>query len=197
MSWIAMREVWKLDLPPTEKFVLLAIADFSNDKTGIAWPSQSTIALKTCLSRQTVNKAIKRLCAKGVLVSSKRSAEGKSTSNVYRIDIVALRDIQPNKVAHNDNQVSNSETDQCNGELHKPLLNLNEPLKQNADSIAKYNRPTTTYSKPPKTPKHFLALHPSMQDLYALNKPELMRELKLLGLQGDRFNGWKDISSHA
>ena len=46
MSWIAVREVWKLDLPPTEKFVLLAIADFSNDKTGTAWPSQSTIAAK-------------------------------------------------------------------------------------------------------------------------------------------------------
>ena len=115
MSWIAVREVWKLDLPSTEKFVLLAIADFSNDKKGIAWPSQSTIAGKTGYSRQTVNRVIKRLCARGVLVSSRRSAEGKSTSNVYRINIVALRDIQTNNVAQNDNQLSNSETNQCKG----------------------------------------------------------------------------------
>ena len=102
-----MREVWNLDLPPTEKFVLLAIADFSNDKKGIAWPSQSTIAGKTGYSRQAVNRVIKRLCARGVLVSSRRSAEGKSTSNVYRINIVALRDIQTNNVAYNDNQMPN------------------------------------------------------------------------------------------
>lgn len=194
MSWIAVREVWKLDLPPTEKFVLLAIADFSNDKRGLAWPSQSTIARKTGYTRQTVNRAINRLREKRMIVSSRRSAEGKSTSNEYRITIIALRDNQPDKVAQNDNHVSNSATIQCNGELHKPFPTLNEPLKQNADSIAKDNRATTTYSGPPKTPKHFLALHPSMQDLYALNKPELMRELKLLGLQGDRFNGWRDIS---
>ena len=124
MSWIAMREVWKLNLPPTEKFVLLAIADFSNDKKGIAWPSQSTIAAKTGYSRQTVNRAINRLREKRMIVSSRQSAEGKSTSNEYRITIVALRDTQTNNVAHNDNQVSNSETDQCNGELHKPLLTL-------------------------------------------------------------------------
>ena len=197
MSWIAVRKVLELDLPSTEKFVLLIIANFSNDKEGTAWPAQSTIAEITGFSRQTVNKAIKRLCNKNVLLSSRRSAEGKSTSNVYRINIVALRDIQTNNVAQNDNQVSNSETNQCNGELHKPLLTLTEPLKQNADSIAKDNRPTTTYSGPPKTPKHFLALHPSMQNWYALNKPQLMLELKLLGLQGDRSSGWKDISSHA
>ena len=197
MSWIAVRKVLELDLPSTEKFVLLIIANFSNDKEGTTWPAQSTIAQITGFSRQTVNKAIKRLCNKKVLLSSRRSAEGKSTSNVYRINIVALRDIQTNKVAQNDNHVSNSATNQCNGELHKPLPTLNEPLKQNADSIAKDNGLTTTYSGPPKTPKHFLLLDPSMQDWYALNKPQLMRELKLLGLQGDRFDGWKDISSHA
>lgn len=196
MSIIATREVWEADLPSTEKFVLLNIADFSNDKTGTAWPAQRTIARKTGLSRQTVNRAIKRLCDKGVLVCSRRSAEGKSTSNLYRINIVALRDIQTNNVAQNDNKVSNSATNQCSGELHEPLLTLNEPLKQTADSIAKDNGPTTTYSGPPKTPKHFLALHPSMQNWYALNKPQLMLELKLLGLQGDRSSGWRDISSH-
>ena len=179
-----------------KEFVLLAIADFSNDKTGAAQPSQSTVARKTNFGRQTVNRAIKRRCEKGVSVSLKRSAEGQSTSNVYRINIVALRDIQTNNVAQNDNKVSNSATNQCSGELHEPLLTLNEPLKQTADSIAKDNGPTTTYSGPPKTPKHFLALHPSMQNWYALNKPQLMLELKLLGLQGDRSSGWRDISSH-
>ena len=107
MSIIATREVWEADLPSTEKFVLLNIADFSNDKTGTAWPAQRTVARKTGLSRQTVNRAIKRLCDKGVLACSSRSAEGKSTSNVYRINIVALREIQTSNVAYNDNQMPN------------------------------------------------------------------------------------------
>ena len=191
MSWIAVRKVLELDLPSTEKFVLLIIANFSNDKEGTAWPAQSTIAEITGFSRQTVNKAIKRLCNKKVLLSSRRSAEGKSTSNVYRINIVALRDIQTNNVAHNDNQVSNSETDQCNGELHKPLPTLNEPLKQNARPISKDNKPATSNSGPPKTPQDFLALTPSIQEWYSLHKPQLMSELGAKGLSGDRWNGWR------
>ena len=190
MSWIAVREVLELDLPPTEKFVLIVIANFSNDKTGTAWPSQSTIARLTNFRRQTVNRAIKRLCDKKVLVSSRRSAEGKSTSNVYRINIVTLNDIQANNVAQNDNQMSNSETNKGDAELHKPLLTLNEPLKQNADSIAKDNGPATTNSGPPKTPEDFLALTPSMQNWVSLNKPELMSELSARGLLGDRWKGW-------
>ena len=166
----------------------MIIANFSNDKTGAAWPSQSTIARITGFSRQTVNRAIKRLCAKGVLVSSKQSAEGKSTSNVYRINIVALRDIQPNKVAHNDNQMSNSETNQCNAELHKPLLTLNEPLNDNIDLTLSNGKKTNATSGPPKTPEDFLCLSNYMKKHYSLNHPELMRNLRSQGLVWDRFN---------
>jgi DNA-binding transcriptional MocR family regulator len=190
MSWIAVREAWKLDLPPTEKFVLLAIADFSNDKKGVAWPSQSTIARKTGYTRQTVNRAINRLREKKMIVSSRRSAEGKSTSNEYRITIVTQSDVQANNVAQNDNHVSNSATNQCNGELHKPLPTLNEPLKQNADPITKDDKTATTNSGPPKTPQDFLALKPSIQEWYSLHKPQLMSELSAKGLVGDRFVGW-------
>ena len=71
MSWRIMAEVFDTNLTATEKFVLLVIANFVNDKTGYAWPSQETIALKASLSRQTVNKAIKSLKAKNILVSTK------------------------------------------------------------------------------------------------------------------------------
>lgn len=188
MSWIAMREVWKLNLPPTEKFVLLAIADFSNDKKGIAWPSQNTIANKTGYSRQTVNRAINRLREKRMIVSSRRSAEGKSTSNEYRITIVALRDIQPNKVAQNDNHVSNSATNQCNGELHKPLPTLNEPLNDNIDAILSNGKKTNATSGPPKTPEDFLCLSSFRKEHYAFNNPELMRNLRSQGLVWDRWS---------
>jgi hypothetical protein len=31
--------VWELDLPPSEKLVLLKLADFADDGGGNAWPS--------------------------------------------------------------------------------------------------------------------------------------------------------------
>ena len=188
MSWIAVRKVLELDLPSTEKLVLLIIANFSNDKEGTAWPAQSTIAQITGFSRQTVNKAINRLCDKKVLLSSRRSAEGKSTSNVYRINIVALRDTQTSNVAQNDNQVSNSATNQCNGELHKPLLTLNEPLNDNIDPTLSIGKKTNATSGPPKTPEDFLCLSNFRKEHYALNHPELMRNLRSQGLVWDRFN---------
>ena len=135
MSWRIMAEVFNTDLPATEKFVLLTIANFVNEKTGYAWPSQDTIALKASLSRQTVNKAIKSLKAKKILVSTRRSEKGKSTSNLYRINHVALADTQTNNVAQNDNQVSISDAEVCNGGLHKPLGTLNEPLDSVASAI--------------------------------------------------------------
>ena len=89
--------------------------------------------------------------------------------------------------------MSNSETNQRNGELHKPIQTRNEPLKKNSGQHVKDIETATTYSGPPKEPKDFLALNSGMQEWYALNKPQLMRELKLRGLQGDRFIGWEDI----
>ena len=78
MSWRMMAKVFDTDLPATEKFVLLTIANFVNETTGYAWPSQDTIARKASLTRQTVNKAIKSLVRKNYLVSLRRSDKSKS-----------------------------------------------------------------------------------------------------------------------
>ena len=91
--------------------------------------------------------------------------------------------------------MSNSETNKGDAELHKLLLTLNEPLKQNADSIAKDNGPAATNSGPPKTPQDFVALNPSIQEWYSLHKPQLMSELSAKGLVGDRFVGWSHRQS--
>ena len=115
MSWRIMAEVFDTDLPATEKFVLLTIANFVNETTGYAWPSQDTIARKASLTRQTVNKAIKSLVRKNYLVSLRRSDKGKSTSNIYQINRVALFDSQQHHVAENDNEVSNSSAEVCKG----------------------------------------------------------------------------------
>lgn len=64
MSIKLMAGAWDLDIPSTEKMVLLCLCDFSNDH-GSCWPSISTIAAKCSKSERTVQGAIKWLRDEG------------------------------------------------------------------------------------------------------------------------------------
>jgi len=55
------------------------------DKFGRAWPSQDTIAKKLDLSRETVNRAIKRLVKRGYLTKARR-AGGRSLMYVVQYE---------------------------------------------------------------------------------------------------------------
>jgi hypothetical protein len=66
MSVRVMSAVWELDLPASEKLVLLALADCANDE-GLCWPSMSTIAKKCSKSDRTVQTSIKALADAGHL----------------------------------------------------------------------------------------------------------------------------------
>lgn len=61
-----MSLVWELDLPDSEKLVLLALADCANDE-GYCWPSIETIKKKCSKSERTVQNCIRTLCVKGHL----------------------------------------------------------------------------------------------------------------------------------
>jgi len=58
---------WKANTSPTEKLVLLALADHANDKTGLCFPSIDTLATKTGFSGRTISKAITALEGQGLL----------------------------------------------------------------------------------------------------------------------------------
>lgn len=58
--------VWALDCAPdylssSERFVLVALADFVGDDTGQAWPSVMRLARRTGLSRRSVQRALRTL----------------------------------------------------------------------------------------------------------------------------------------
>lgn len=61
-----MSAVWELDIPATEKMVLLALADNANDE-GLCWPAIKTIARKCSRSERAVQYAVKALEALGLL----------------------------------------------------------------------------------------------------------------------------------
>lgn len=75
-----MSAVWALDLGPSEKFVLLALADNANDD-GTCWPSVATICSKTSLAERTVRKLIHKLQGLGQVIISERYGR----SNVFTV----------------------------------------------------------------------------------------------------------------
>lgn len=83
MSVAIMTAVWRMNLPSTEKLVLLALADAANDD-GITWIAVASkrqgqkldLLTKTSLSERAIQGAIKRLSAEGHLRREERPGKG-------------------------------------------------------------------------------------------------------------------------
>lgn len=75
-----MTRAWEIELPHSQKLVLLSLADNANDR-GDCWPSITTIAEKCCMHRSTVMRMLNELEIKGQIT---RSIEPGMT-NGYRI----------------------------------------------------------------------------------------------------------------
>lgn len=78
----------KLTLPPRDKFVLLALADYADDR-GEAYPKQGTLAEWTCYNRTTVNEALAALEKAGLIETQQtyRDDGGKSYKR-YRLTFI-------------------------------------------------------------------------------------------------------------
>jgi hypothetical protein len=74
MSVRAMTRVWDLELPDSDKIVLLALADCANDE-GHCWPSIASLVRKCSKSERTIQASIKRLVDEGLLI--RREVLGK------------------------------------------------------------------------------------------------------------------------
>ena len=80
MNW-----AWELSLPPTQKLLLLALADNADD-SGACWPSLKSLASKCEVTSRTIQRAIKEFEACGLLaVTSRYAGNGRQTSNAYRL----------------------------------------------------------------------------------------------------------------
>jgi len=85
MSIRVSRAVWCLDLPTSEKIVLLAYADFADDTGGRVFPSYDTIADMTGIKRRQVINITHKLKAKGLLQIEKAGGRGRYSTNHWCI----------------------------------------------------------------------------------------------------------------
>lgn len=99
MSVRAMAAVWEIDLPDSDKIVLLALADCANDE-GHCWPSVASLVRKCSKSERTIQGCIKRLVDEGHL--TRREVVGKGcnyTVHPNRSRVAPRSDNTPAKFA--------------------------------------------------------------------------------------------------
>lgn len=77
MSNALLNACWPLKMPPTQKAVLIALADRAND-AGECWLSIPSICERTCFSERAVHRAISELEAAGFLTADR--SNGRSTT---------------------------------------------------------------------------------------------------------------------
>ena len=86
MSVVIWSEVWRLDLPRNEHYVLLALANYADDDGGKVFPSVGKIAWMCGMTERSVQRILRRLGSAGILVAVK---ERPGSTTVYRINIAA------------------------------------------------------------------------------------------------------------
>ena len=86
MSFNASKWAWDQDLKPSPKFVLLALADCLNERTGRLNPSISVISEKTGQNRKTIIASLSILEGLGLIVKAK--TYGTSTSYKLNLDVL-------------------------------------------------------------------------------------------------------------
>ncbi len=108
MSLRATSWAWETptkDIGMTNKFVLLALADYA-DKDGICFPSQATLGDKVDLSERTVRGCLAELEALGFITRTVRSSTSGRRSDSIQLEIEGPRNrqklpvAQPAKSAH-------------------------------------------------------------------------------------------------
>ncbi|WP_348995936.1 helix-turn-helix domain-containing protein [Achromobacter sp. HNDS-1] len=142
MSTIIQAACWPLQMPTSQKFVLISLADNANDE-GVCWPSIDKIVARTCLTDRTVQKCLKWLEERGVISRQKRhrrSAVYTVTPENYqtwRHDEALPEDSSPensspeNSSPENsspeDSSPENSSGEKCSPEKSSPEIGAGRP----------------------------------------------------------------------
>ena len=91
MSVKVLALVFEAPLPPNEKIVMLALADYADDSGGNVRPSVDRLVVKTTMSRSTVRRMLDRLERGGYLVVEQKPRQHHPAH--YQIDLSALHGI--------------------------------------------------------------------------------------------------------
>jgi hypothetical protein len=144
------RFVWnRFHGSPSEKLVLLCMADFSDDK-GNAWPSLETIMIRTGFTDRGVEKVRRRLERNGWLVCTDRGG-GKGHSAHFRIT---------NPERHSGNEVRGNHAQTPNGVPQTPNGDAPNPEPCSGELNNPFTTSPDTNEKPESNPGNSQAAKP-------------------------------------
>lgn len=87
MSYHLAAWAMDVDVPPREKLLLILIASYANDD-GECFPSQTTLAYRSGLSRRTVLRSLAELEERGVITRRpNRRSDGSRSSDTIRLNV--------------------------------------------------------------------------------------------------------------
>ena len=119
---------------PSEQAVLLALAFCANDKTGLCYPKQETLAQMTHMSRATVANALNALREIGLIqwksggLANRKGKFGKTLSNDYTLTLPpGGKEARPG-VQQSDTPVSSSQTRLCPAVRHTSVQQSDTPV---------------------------------------------------------------------
>lgn len=93
MSLDALTWAFSQDLEPAKKVVLLALADYADDR-GRCWPSLETMTAKTSLSVRSIRTQLRALEAHGLIVTTERKRpDGGRSSNEYVLPVTPRQNL--------------------------------------------------------------------------------------------------------
>lgn len=135
MSVRVMTAVWDIDLPDSEKIVLLALADCANDE-GDCWPSMATLTRKCSKSERTVQSAIKRLVVAGHLTRREVPGKGCSYKLHPRKDCTPARTAPPQRLRHTPAAAAPHPRSGCGQTVKEPSNNHQGKVDDGASTPA-------------------------------------------------------------
>ena len=118
---------WEARIDASSKLVLLAIADHANND-GVCWPGIEYIVYKTCLSRRTVLRQLKKLESDGYITVQKQYIKnGQRLRNVYILHTEEMINNEPKCQPDTPPYVSSCHPPMCHGDTGEPntLYNMN------------------------------------------------------------------------
>ena len=89
MSVKTQGDAWELNLPPNEKYLLIALADHADHNGKNAFPGVELLAAKTGYSERSVRRILESLEEKAVIIQTHRGS-GQGNFDAYSIDVKAV-----------------------------------------------------------------------------------------------------------
>lgn len=170
-----------VDVSAPMKAVLVALAHRADDKTGMCFPGQSTLADMTGQSRSTVNRALGALETLGVISRERRNTRnGYRTSDSFTLNTAYVSESQlgtepTRQSAYKADSASLDVT------LHTPMSHSDTAIDQSVDQSVDQSDETPQPSSKSKSrgtriPNDF-ALTPGMRDWARGRTPDINLEL--------------------